>query len=41
MTYNYRQINYEVMSDTAQRCSADPELANAISHSTAFASALR
>ena len=30
MTYNYRQINFTVMSDTAQCCKTIPELMQAI-----------
>ena len=35
MTYNYRQINYEVMSDTVNCCDTIPELTKAIEHSIA------
>ena len=33
MEYDYRQINYEVMSDTAHCCETIPELMDAIRHS--------
>ena len=33
MEYDYRQINYEVMSDTAHCCETIPELMDAIKHS--------
>lgn len=35
MAYNYKEINYEVMSDTAQHCSTHAELMDAIAHSVA------
>lgn len=35
MTYNYRQINFTVMSDTAQCCKTIPELMQAIDYSIA------
>ena len=35
MIFNYRQINYEVMSDTAHCCETMPELMKAIEHSIA------
>lgn len=35
MAYNYKDINYEVMSDTAQHCSTNAELMDAIAHSVA------
>lgn len=35
MAYNYRQINYNVMSDTAQCCQTIPELMSAIDYSIA------
>ena len=35
MSYNYRQINYEVMVDTSNRCKTMQELKEAIEHSIA------